>query len=52
MNMLRPEEALPLGFVRIMQDMWASNGDAISQIYAGTEALKVCLILFFFFESI
>ncbi|KAF6768501.1 hypothetical protein AHF37_06380 [Paragonimus kellicotti] len=39
-GLLGPEDNLPTEFMRIMQRMWANNGDAISQQYAGTVAMK------------
>ncbi|CAH8527190.1 unnamed protein product [Heterobilharzia americana] len=39
-GLLGPEECLPTEFLRTIQHMWATNGDAISQIYAGTGAMK------------
>nr|CAH8849429.1 unnamed protein product [Trichobilharzia regenti]CAH8849435.1 unnamed protein product [Trichobilharzia regenti] len=39
-GLLGPEECLPTEFLRAIQHMWATNGDAISQIYAGTGAMK------------
>ncbi|KAL3864881.1 hypothetical protein ACJMK2_006529, partial [Sinanodonta woodiana] len=40
LGLLAPDESLPLNCRRIYQQMWANNGDAISQQYAGTVALK------------
>uniref|UniRef100_A0A095C3E7 Phosphatidylinositide phosphatase SAC2 n=1 Tax=Schistosoma haematobium TaxID=6185 RepID=A0A095C3E7_SCHHA len=39
-GLLGPEECLPAEFLRAVQHMWATNGDAISRIYAGTSAMK------------
>ncbi|KAK4471213.1 hypothetical protein MN116_004662, partial [Schistosoma mekongi] len=39
-GLLGPEECLPSEFLRTVQHMWATNGDAISRIYAGTSAMK------------
>ncbi|CAH8498744.1 unnamed protein product [Schistosoma turkestanicum] len=39
-GLLGPEECLPIEFLRTIQHMWATNGDAISKIYAGTSAMK------------
>ncbi|KAK3589435.1 hypothetical protein CHS0354_020770 [Potamilus streckersoni] len=40
LGLLAPDESLPLNCRIIYQQMWANNGDAISQQYAGTVALK------------
>ena len=41
LGLLPPEETLPPSCRRTYQQLWANNGDAISQQYAGTAALKV-----------
>ena len=38
---LLPDQILPANIRTTFQDMWASNGDAISRQYAGTAAMKV-----------
>ncbi|PVD31068.1 hypothetical protein C0Q70_10345 [Pomacea canaliculata] len=40
LGLLPPEESLPPSCRRTYQQLWANNGDAISQQYAGTAALK------------
>nr|KAG5714249.1 hypothetical protein BaRGS_018466 [Batillaria attramentaria] len=40
LGLLPPEETLPRSCRRTYQQLWANNGDAISQQYAGTAALK------------
>ncbi|TGZ50039.1 hypothetical protein CRM22_010886 [Opisthorchis felineus] len=39
-GLLGPDDSLPIQCTRLIQRMWANNGDAISQQYAGTVALK------------
>ena len=41
LGLLAPEEQLPDACRLTFQQMWANNGDIISQQYAGTPALKV-----------
>ena len=36
-----PDQILPAPIRTAFQEMWASNGDAISRQYAGTAAMKV-----------
>lgn len=36
-----PDQILPASIRTAFQEMWASNGDAISRQYAGTAAMKV-----------
>uniref|UniRef100_A0A0N5AB61 SAC domain-containing protein n=1 Tax=Syphacia muris TaxID=451379 RepID=A0A0N5AB61_9BILA len=40
LGLVGPLSQLPDDFVRILQNMWADNGDAVSRQYAGTNALK------------
>lgn len=50
LGLIIPEIGLPAEFKRVLQTIWANNGDTISKQYAGTNALKVwntkCLQLF------
>ena len=40
-----PDQVLPSSIRTAFQEMWASNGDAISRQYAGTAAMKVrCIV--------
>ncbi|VDD88271.1 unnamed protein product [Enterobius vermicularis] len=40
LGLIGPLSQLPENFVRMLQSMWADNGDAVSRQYAGTNALK------------
>lgn len=40
LGLVGPLCQLPDEFIRVLQNMWADNGDAVSRQYAGTNALK------------
>jgi len=40
LGFLVPPAELPLEFKKLFLLLWANNGDAVSQQYAGTDALK------------